>query len=190
MSGIVVLLIVFALILLIAGWAVSAYNSLVRARNAVDEAWSQIDTQLQRRFDLIPNLVETVKGYASHEKETLQSITDARTLTGKAHKTGNPSDVAAAEKAFKEAMVAINAVAENYPQLQASGNFLKLQEELSTTENKVSFARQNYNDTTRAYNDTVQVFPKNIIAGMFDFKEKKMFEVDSAEVRSVPKVQF
>lgn len=189
-SGIIAIIVIIAVVVLIGGYVMGAYNSLVRARNAVTEAWGQIDTNLQRRYDLIPNLVNTVKGYAAHESETLEKITNARALAGAAHKSGSVKDAALAENAFKDAMVAVNAVAENYPQLRAVESFTQLQEELTTTENKVGFARQNYNDVVRDYNDNIQVFPKNIIAGAFNFKPADTFAVETEEARRAPKVEF
>lgn len=187
MIWLIVSLVVLALVIV---WAFVVYNRLVRLRNTVDESFAQIDTQLQRRYDLIPNLVETVKGYAAHEKETLQAVTDARTASKQALDSKNIGDVQKAEAAFDKAMVAINAVGEAYPDLKASANFQQLQEELATTENKVSFARQYYNESVNTYNTATQKAPDLVVAKMFGFKQKDFFKVETDEARKVPKVEF
>lgn len=181
---------IIAFIALIAGIVIGMYNSLVKSRNRVDNAWSQISTQLQRRFDLIPNLVETVKGYAKHESETLAEVTKMRTSIADKVQSDDPKKAAEAAKAMDDAMVSVNAVAEAYPDLKASQNFLNLQEELTSTENKISFARQSYNDSVLSYNNEVQVFPKNIIASVFSFTKREFFEVESEEAKKAPKVEF
>ncbi len=175
------------LILAIGLLLVSNYNSLVRLRNQVKNAWSQIDVQLKRRHDLIPNLIETVKGYMSHEKETLENITNARS---QALKAGTVAEKAKAESMLSGALGRFNVVVENYPDLKANQNFLALQEELTSTENKISFARQNYNDQVLRYNNKIEMFPSNIIAGMFNFTKEEFFEIETAEEREVPKVDF
>lgn len=183
-----IVLVLVAVILVV--WGFKTYNKLVALRNTVDESFAQIATQLQRRFDLIPNLVSTVKAYASHEQSTLEAMTKARATAGRAVETGNASDVAAAEQAFGQARMAINAVAEAYPDLKASQNFLNLQEQLETTENKVAFARQNFNDSVLEYNNKVQSVPSNIVAKIGKFEEREMFAVESEEVNKAPKVEF
>ncbi|MCX6007923.1 MAG: LemA family protein [Chloroflexi bacterium] len=183
--AIVLIAIVFILILI----GVGMYNGLVGARNQVKNAWAQIDVQLKRRHDLIPNLVETVKGYMEHERGTLEAVTNARNI---AQSLGNAgvADRAKAEGELSGALSRLLAVAENYPTLKANENFLALQEELSSTENKISFSRQFYNDTVLKYNNMIQMFPTNIIAGMGNFQVSEFFEVKAAEERDVPKVSF
>jgi LemA protein len=165
------------------------YNDLVRLRNQVKNAWAQIDVQLKRRHDLIPNLVETVKGYVKHERETLESVTEARNLAQQAVSAG-PGERSKLEGELSFALSRLIAVAESYPDLKANQNFLALQEELTSTENKTSFARQFYNDSVLNYNNKTQMFPSNIIAGMTGFKSGEFFEVAVAEEREAPKVSF
>jgi LemA protein len=160
---------------------------LVGQRNRVREAWSQVDVQLKRRFDLIPNLMETVKGYMNHERETLEAVTQARAAVAGAGDLGQRMQ---AEAGLGAALGRLFAVAESYPDLKASANFLALQEELTGTENKISFARQFYNESVMNMNNKVQMFPGNIIAGMFNFQSEKFFEVDEAAQREAPKVDF
>jgi LemA protein len=164
-----------------------AYNGLVAWRNQVKNAWSQIDVQLKRRYDLIPNLVETVKGYAKHEKETLERVIQARNAAMTAQ---TPQQVGQAENVLQGTLKSLFALSENYPDLKANQNFLGLQEELTSTENKVSFARQFYNDTVNRFNTLIQSFPRNIIAGLFKFNEAQLFEVEAPEERKAVKVQF
>ena len=183
----VVLLVVLAIILVIISFVVGVYNALVRLRNQVDNSWSQIDVQLKRRHDLIPNLVETAKGYMTHERETFEAITEARS---KAMGAGNVADAAKAEGALGEALSKFMLVVENYPELKANENFLALQEELTSTENKISFARQSYNDQVLGFNNKIQMFPSNIVAGMFSFTARDFFEIEVAAEREVPKVEF
>ena len=168
-------------------WVVGMYNGLVRSRNQVQNAWSQIDVQLKRRHDLIPNLIETVKGYVLHERGTLEAITNARAAAMQA--TG-PAAAAKAEGALGDALSKFFLVVENYPDLKANQNFLALQEELSSTEIKIRFSRQFYNDATMTYNTKVQSVPTNIIAGMFNFKLSEFFQLESAAERAVPQVKF
>ena len=168
-------------------WVVGMYNGLVMSRNQVQNAWSQIDVQLKRRHDLIPNLIETVKGYVSHERGTLEAITNARAAAMQA--TG-PAAAAKAEGALGDALSKFFLVVENYPDLKANQNFLALQEELSSTENKISFARQFYNDIVLNYNNQTEQFPTNIIAGSFGFKRAEFFELTAPAERETPKVQF
>ncbi len=173
------------LIVLIAG----NYNSLVRLRNQVKNAWAQIDVQLKRRHDLIPNLVETVKGYAAHERETLESVTNARNLAQGAIGKGVGAQ-SKAEADLSGALSRLLAVVENYPDLKANQNFLALQEELTSTENKISFSRQFYNDSVLHCNNRIQMFPSNIIANITGFKAGEFFEVEVAAEREAPKVSF
>ena len=165
------------------------YNGLVRLRNQVKNAWAQIDVQLKRRYDLIPNLVETVRGYMKHERETMEAVTKARNLAQKL----SGSSVGARSKAETElssALARLLAVVENYPDLKANQNFLALQEELSSTENKISFSRQFYNDSVLRINNQTQMFPSNIVASMTGFRAEEFFEVTVAEERAAPKVSF
>src|SRR4030042_102038 len=168
---------------------VAIYNSLVRLRNQVKNAWAQIDVQLKRRHDLIPNLIETVKGYMKHERETLESITKARNLAQQATSAA-PGERAKVEGELSSALTRLLAVAERYPDLKASQNFLALQEELASTENKISFSRQFYNDAVLTYNNQTQMFPSNVVAGMAGFKAGEFFEVTVAAEREAPKVSF
>ncbi len=180
---IIILVIIAVLVLMFIGM----YNSLVRLRNQVKNAWSQIDVQLKRRHDLIPNLVETAKGYMKHESETLKSITEARS---KAMGADTVVDKAKAESTLSGAMSKFFLVVENYPDLKANQNFLAVQEELSSTENKIAFSRQSYNDQVLFFNNKIQVFPSNVIAGMYNFKEEDFFELEDKAERAVPKVDF
>jgi len=168
---------------------IATYNKLVRLRNQVRNAWAQIDVQLKRRHDLIPNLIETVKGYMKHERETLEAITKARNLAQQAASSG-PGTRAKAETELSSALGRLLAVVENYPDLKANQNFLALQEELTSTENKLSFSRQYYNDSVLRYNNRTQMFPSNMIASMTGFKASEFFEVSVAGERETPKVSF
>jgi len=181
---VVVLLIPFALLIL---FVIGIYNSLVGLRNQVDNAWSQIDVQLKRRHDLIPNLVETAKGYMTHERGTFEAITKARS---QAMGAKTVSEAAKAEGALTEALSKFMLVVENYPDLKANQNFLAVQEELTSTENRIAFARQNYNDQVLSFNNKTQMFPSNIVAGMFTFTKRDFFQLESAGEREVPKVSF
>lgn len=180
-------LILLAIILAVIGWVIGVYNGLVGARNKVKEAWAQVDVQLKRRFDLIPNLMETVKGYMSHERETLEAVTQARAAISGA---GSMPDRLSAEAGMSAALGRLMMVSEAYPDLKASANFMSLQEELSSTENKISFARQFYNETVMKMNNAVQMFPGSVIAGMFNFKEEDFFELTDETQREAPKVDF
>ena len=180
-------LIVLSIIAVIALFLISIYNSLVKLRNRVKNAWSQIDVQLKRRHDLIPNLIETVKGYMTHERDTLENITKARSQAVAAESVG---DKAKAEGELTRSLGKFNLVVENYPDLKANQNFLSLQEELTSTENKISFSRQNYNDQVLFYNNKIQMFPSNIVAGMFKFIEEEFFEIEDEKEKEVPKVSF
>ena len=184
-AGIVIGVVVVVLVIIF--WAI--YNSLVRLRNQVKNSWSQIDVQLKRRHDLIPNLVETAKGYMKHERETLEAVTKARTSAVEASGRG-VGQQAKAEGALSEMLTRFFAVAENYPDLKANQNFLALQEELTSTENKISFARQFYNDGVMHLNNKVQMFPSNMVAGMTGFKAGEFFELEAPAEREVPKVSF
>jgi len=168
---------------------IAIYNGLVRLRNRVKNAWSQIDVQLKRRHDLIPNLVETVKGYMKHERETLEAVTRARQVAIDASKAGDIAAQIRAENMLSQTLRSLFAVAENYPDLKANQNFLKLQEELTSTENRIAYARQHYNDSVMNYNNKCEMFPSNIVASMFGFKKAEFFEVEEAE-RQPPKVSF
>lgn len=187
MAAVLVLIILLAVLLVLVMWVVGMYNGLVRLRNAVKNAWSQIDVQLKRRHDLIPNLVETAKGYMTHERETFEAITKARNL---AQKANGPSEQGAAEGGLSQALSNFFVVVENYPELKANENFLQIQEELTSTENKISFARQAYNDAVMVFNNKIEMFPSNIIAGMFNFAKSDFFEIENAAEREVPKVSF
>jgi LemA protein len=182
----IILLALAGVVLLIVLFFVLTYNSLISQRTRIDNSWSQIDVQLKRRFDLVPNLVETVKGYAKHEKETFENVTKARAAVSSA---GSMAQKAAAENMLSSTLKSLFAVAENYPTLQANENFKMLQEELSGIENKIAYARQFYNDTVLAYNTAIQTVPTNIIAGLFHFTAREFFKVDETERQNV-KVKF
>ncbi len=182
----IVLAILFVLIIAI----ISMYNGLIRLKNRVDEAWSDIDVQLKRRYDLIPNLIETVKGYASHEKETLENVVQAR---NSAMSMQNSSDVEGklkAENALSSTLKSIFALSENYPDLKANQNFLELQRELSDTENKIQASRRFYNGNVRDFNTKLQVFPTNIIAKQLGFASRNFFEIEEASQRENVEVKF
>ena len=179
--------IVLIIIVVIIAALVLIYNGLVQARNKVKNAWSQIDVQLQRRFDLIPNLVESVIGYMAHEEATLTKVTELRTAWAN---VSTVSEKAELDNELSGALKTIMAVSENYPDLKANQNFSELQEELRNTENKISYARQFYNDSVTMYNTKLQVVPTNIVAGMFHFTEEPLFKVDSDEVKQNVKVDF
>jgi LemA protein len=187
MTGGIALLVLLGVVALVVIWLIAVYNGLVRSRNQVDNAWSQIDVQLKRRHDLIPNLVETVKGYAAHERTTFEKVTQARAAAVNAH---GVQERAQAENFLTSTLKSLFAVAEAYPQLKANQNFLALQEELTSTENKVAFARQFYNDATMQFNTRIQVFPTNLIAGPFGFTAREFFEVEAAAERQAPGVKF
>ncbi len=176
--GIVVVLFIFVIFI---------YNSLVTLKQRVKNAWSQIDVQLQRRFDLIPNLIECVKGYMAHEKETLEKVTQLRTSWAKAESVSEKANL---DNQLSNALKTIMAVSENYPDLKANQNFSELQEELRGTENKISYSRQFYNDSVTRYNTKLELFPSNFIASMFHFTPESLFEAESDEVRKNVKVDF
>jgi LemA protein len=179
----IILLVVAALIVF---WIIGTYNGLIRLKNQVDEAWSDIDVQLKRRYDLIPNLVNTVKGYATHESGVFTQIADARAAAMGAK---TPADKAQAENALAGTLKTLFAVAEAYPELKANENFLKLQDELSDTENKIQASRRFYNGNVRDFNTKIMVFPTNLIAGMLGFQKREFFEIGDGE-RANPTVQF
>ena len=180
-------LIILAVLVIIIVAIISLYNGLVQARLKVDNAWSQIDVQLQRRFDLIPNLVETVKGYMTHESDVLTKVAELRTSWANA---GTVAEKANLDNQLSGALKTIMAVSESYPDLKANQNFSELQQELQNTENKISFSRQFYNDSVTMYNTKLEVFPSNIIASMFGFKAEEFFKVESEEARKNVKVDF
>ena len=179
--------IILGIILLIIIIAIGLYNGLVNAKIKVDNAWSQIDVQLQRRFDLIPNFVETVKGYMKHESETFEKIASLRSSWAN---TTSVSEKASLDNQLSESLKTIMAISENYPDLKANQNFSELSEELRNTENKISYARQFYNDTATMYNTKLQVVPSNIIASMFNFKPRDLFEAENDTARKNVKVDF
>jgi LemA protein len=180
--GLVILIIVLLFVLYFVGY----YNKIIRSENRIDNAWAQIDVQLKRRADLIPNLIETVKGYMKHERETLEAVTKARTavMNAKTPEEGNN-----ANNMLTGALKTLFAVAENYPDLKANQNFLQLQDQLTHTEDKIAYARQHYNDSVLAYNNAIKVFPGNIFANMMGKKPREMLQIP-AESRETPKVSF
>ena len=185
----VALIVVLVVVAVLAVGGVLAYNGLVRRRNRTQEAWSEIDVELKRRHDLIPNLVETVKGYAAHERETFEAVTSARAGAVSAGATGDLAKIGAAEGVLTQALRSLFAVAENYPQLRAVETFVRLQEELTATEDKIEHARRYYNTSARDYNIAIQTFPRNLLAGALGFRLVGFFE--AAEVdRTVPQVSF
>jgi LemA protein len=193
------LIVILVVIVLLALWGIGIYNRLVQLRNQVNNAWSQIDVQLQRRYDLIPNLVEAVKGYMTYEKGTLEAVITARNQAqaARAHveESGGPTgssikELATADAALRGATTNIMALAENYPQLRASENMQQLQEELSSTENKVAFARQAYNDNVMLYNTSQQEFPAALVAATFGHHPVELFQVDDQQAKKAPKVSF
>lgn len=179
--------IILAIVVVIIIAIIALYNSLVVLRQRVKNAWSQIDVQLQRRFDLIPNLVETVKGYMEHEADVLTKVTDLRSSWANAKTVDEKANL---DNQLSESLKTIMAVAENYPDLKANQNFSELQTELTNTENKISYSRQFYNDTVTRYNIKLETFPSNVIASMFNFKSENLFEVDNQEAKKNVKVDF
>ncbi|WP_411827581.1 LemA family protein [Luteolibacter sp. AS25] len=195
-AGLIVLIVLIGLIAVIGMFAMGVYNGLVKLRNMYKNAFSQIDVQLKRRNDLIPNLVETAKGYMSHERETLEAVIAARNVAAGARESANPGDpgsmakLGQAEAGLGGVLGRLFAVAEAYPDLKANQNMMQLSEELTSTENKVAFSRQAYNDSVLAFNNKREVFPNNIVAGMFGFSEASPFEIEDPAQREAPKVQF
>ena len=181
-----VVIVVIAFVVIVVVALILAYNGLVRQRNRIDNAWSQIDVQLKRRYDLIPNLVETVKGYAAHERQVFENVTQAR---ANAINAQGPAQQGEAENVLSGALRSLFAVAEAYPELKANQNFLSLQEELTSTEDRVAYARQFYNDSVLSYNNKLQTFPRNVIAGMFSFEKREYFEGEP-EATGPVRVQF
>ena len=179
-----------AIVVILVMWVISAYNGLVRARNETKNSWAQIDVQLKRRYDLIPNLVETAKGYMAHEKDTLEAVIKARQMAVDASKTDDIKQQIEAENMLTGTLRSLFAVTENYPDLKANQNMMELQEELTSTENRIAFSRQHYNDTVMKYNNTCEQFPGTVVAGMFNFKLAEFWEVEDPEERKAVKVQF
>lgn len=195
----ITMIIILAIIAVIVLWLIAVYNKLIGLRNQVKNAWSQIDVQLQRRYDLIPNLIETVKGYMAYEKGTLEAVINARNAASAARqdieKSGGPTggsikELLAAESTLKSAMGNFFALAENYPQLKASETMQRLQEELSSTENKIAFARQAYNDQVMIYNTAQQVFPTSVLASTFGHQPADLYVIEDTEARKAVKVSF
>jgi LemA protein len=184
---VIAVIIIVALIVLVALIAILIRNSMVGARNRVDEAWSGIDVQLKRRHDLIPNLVETVKGYASHEQKTFEATSQAR---AEAMKATGVQETGQAEQKLTAALTDLRAVAENYPQLRATENFQRLQSSLSEVEDEIQASRRIYNSNVQSYNTKIQVFPNSVIAGMTDFEAREFFEIETAAEREAPQVSF
>lgn len=186
----IALWIVLGVLGLIIVWLIATYNGLITLRNRTDEAWSDIDVQLKRRYDLIPNLVETVKGYAGHEREVFEKVTAARTAAINAEKGGNLAEIGKTENMLAGTLKTLFAVAENYPDLKASQNFLQLQDELSDTENKIQASRRFYNGNARDFNIKMEKFPANMVAGVLGFKSREFFEMEEPAQREAVKVQF
>jgi LemA protein len=187
----IILLVVLVIIFSLIGWVVSVYNKLVKSRNRVDNSWAQIDVQLKRRFDLIPNLVETVKGYTKHEQEIFTEFAKARQMYDSAKGNNSVKSLAEADSSLNKALnIAVNAVQERYPELQANTNYQQLIAELKDCENKIAYNRQFYNDTVLNYMNAKQLFPSNIIASMFSFQDKEYFKVEEKDQREAPKVSF
>jgi LemA protein len=184
----VAVIVILAIVVLAVLVFVFSYNGVVRLRNRVDSSWSQIGVQLERRHDLIPNLVETVKGYAAHERQTLEEVVQARNGAMQAQQAG-PAQQAQAENVLTGALRQLFALSENYPDLKANQNFLNLQEELTATEDRISYARQFYNDSVQKFDTRIQTFPTNLIAGMFNFQKREYFEAEQGATE-VPKVEF
>ena len=185
----VVVWVVIAVAVILVGYVVYKFNLFIRKRNRTQEAWAQIDVELKRRHDLIPNLVETVRGYAAHERQTFEAVTQARAAAVNVNSSGDPQQIAPAENALSQALRSLMVVVENYPQLRAVETFLQLQEELTATEDKIAFARRYYNGSVRDYNIALQTFPGNVVARMFTFKAVPFFQADEGD-RAAPVVEF
>jgi LemA protein len=190
MTGAIIGIVIAAVVVILVIIFIATYNGLVGLRNQTKNAWAQIDVQLKRRYDLIPNLVETVKGYMQHERGTLEAVTNARNQAQSLSANASIADRAKAEGELSGVLARLMAVVENYPDLKANQNFLALQEELTSTENKISFSRQYYNDSVLQYNNKTQMFPSNVVAGMTGFKAGEFFEVTVPEEKNAPKVSF
>ncbi len=184
------LYVIIGIVVLILLWAVLTYNGLVRLKNRAKEAWADIDVQLKRRYDLIPNLIETVKGYASHEKTVFENVTKARANAMKAEETGDPKEISKSENMLSDTLKSLFAVSENYPQLRAADNFIELQKDLTDTEDKIQASRRFYNTNVRNINIKVESFPAKIIAGLFNFEKRDFFEVEEAAAKEPVKVSF
>ncbi len=182
------LYILLSLLLLTLFWSISIYNALIRLRQHLRDSWSGIETELKRRYDLIPNLVETVKGYAAHEKELLEKVTEARSQAQGS--TGSPEQQAADENILVKELRHLFAVSERYPELKASGNFLELQKELTNTEDRIQAARRFYNGNVRELNTRIEVFPSNIVASLFNFTQSEYFEINSLAEASTPQIEL
>jgi LemA protein len=188
MSILIILLIILGIIIL---WFIGGYNGFVRGKNRIDEAWADIDVQLKRRYDLIPNLINTVKGYAGHEKDVFEKVTAARTAAMSAESTGNSAQSAQAENMLSSTLKSLFAVSEAYPELKANENFLQLQRELGDTEDKIQSARRFYNANVRDFNTRVEMFPSNIIAGAFKYMKRDLYDLeDAVGERENVKVEF
>lgn len=186
-TGLIVLIVIAVIVVLLILYVIGTYNKLVNGRNKVKDQWSQIDVQLKRRVDLIPNLVETVKGYAKHEKDTLDAVIKARNSFTSANTKEAEME---ADNQITGALTKLFALSESYPELKANENFISLQADLKDTEDKISYARQFYNDVVMTYNNSIEMFPSNIIAGMFGFKSEQFFQVNNEEERNAPKISF
>lgn len=195
-SSITILVILAVLVLIVAFWVIGVYNGLIKLRNRYRNAFAQIDVQLKRRYDLIPNLVETAKGFMQHERETLEAVIQARNMASSARENVNTEDAAsmgalmAAEGGLGAALGRLFALSEAYPDIKSNANMMQLSEEITSTENKISFSRQAYNDAVTLYNTQTEVFPANIVAGMFNFGEAALFEVSEEAEREAVKVEF
>ncbi|MFC1644765.1 LemA family protein [Patescibacteria group bacterium] len=189
MLGVIILVIVGVAVLVVF-WGVLVYNGLIRLKNRVDEAWSDIDVQLKRRYDLIPNLINTVKGYASHESATFEKVVKARNAAMSAQEAGDTKAQIEAENALSSTLKSIFALSENYPDLKANTNFLELQKELTDTEDKIQASRRFYNGNVRDFNTKIELFPNNLVAGMLRFSKREFFEIENEDERENVKVEF
>jgi LemA protein len=183
-------IVVIAVAVIVLGWIIAIYNGLIKLKNRTEEAWSDIDVQLKRRHDLIPNLVNTVKGYAKHEQETFDKVIKARSMAMSAQEKGDAKALGEAENVLSGALKTIFALAESYPDLKANENFLELQRELADTENKVQASRRFYNGNVRDLNTKIETFPSNLVANVFSFKKREFFQVENEAERKTPEVKF